>query len=64
MAEIQKMEGLTESPKHDAPEQSKVEKGDGVKAGHGIDQEGPAPPTSMPPGIIQEESFSDLIQPI
>ncbi|KAI3336677.1 hypothetical protein HD806DRAFT_14223 [Xylariaceae sp. AK1471] len=64
MAETQQTEGITDAPKHDAPEQSEPARNLNDKAGHGLDQEGPAPPTSMPPSMIQEETINHSNTPV
>lgn len=46
MGEIQQTEGIMNVPKHDE------------KTEHEINQDGPAPPTSLPPSMIQEEYAS------
>ncbi|KAI0439766.1 hypothetical protein F4803DRAFT_25523 [Xylaria telfairii] len=60
MSEIQQTEGITDLPKHGAPAQSKVTRPLDEKAGHEINQDGPAPPTSLPPSMIQEENIKHL----
>ncbi|KAI8944659.1 hypothetical protein F4801DRAFT_585213 [Xylaria longipes] len=60
MAEIQQTEGITEAPKHDTPAQSEGTRTHDEKAGQEINQDGPAPPTSLPPGMIQEENTKHL----
>ncbi|KAH8157405.1 hypothetical protein CIB48_g10833 [Xylaria polymorpha] len=48
MGEIQQTEGIMNVPKHDE------------KTEHEINQDGPAPPTSLPPSMIQEEKIKHL----
>jgi hypothetical protein len=55
MAETQQTEGITAAPNQYAPEQSAHAENTNEKVGHGPDQQGPAPPAYMPPGMIQEE---------
>ncbi|KAI1737132.1 hypothetical protein F4680DRAFT_221498 [Xylaria scruposa] len=61
MAETQQTEGIIDVQKSDAPAQSEATKTPDEKAGgHGLNPDGPAPPTSLPPSMIQEENTKHL----
>ncbi|KAI1753883.1 hypothetical protein F4782DRAFT_529301 [Xylaria castorea] len=60
MAEIQQTEGIMEAPKRDAPAQSEVTRTPDQKVEHELNSDGPAPPTSLPPDMIQEENRKHL----